>query len=91
MSNQMSTVFLLMAEFGQADVPLEVVAQRYLGLSEKEAKQRAAARMLPIPAYRGSSSQKSPWLVRVTDLADYLDKQREEARKEWQHIHRKAS
>jgi hypothetical protein len=89
MSNkQMSTVFLLMAEFGQADVPLEIVAHRYLGLSEKEAKQRATARMLPIPAYRGSSSQKSPWLVRVTDLAEYLDRQREDARKEWRALNR---
>lgn len=83
MSKKVSAVFLLMAEFGQADVPLEIVAERYLGLSEREAKQRAAARKLPIPAYRGSSSQKSPWLVRLTDLAEYLDQQREEARREW--------
>lgn len=77
-------MFLLMAEFGQADVPLEVVADRYLGLGRREAFQRATARKLPLPAYRGSASQKSPWLVRITDLAEYLDGQREEAKREWE-------
>lgn len=86
-----STVFLLMAEFGQADVPLEVVAQRYLGLSEKEAKQRAAARSLPFVAYRGGPSQKSRWLVRLTDLAEYLDRQRETAAREWKVMNRGAA
>lgn len=80
----MNTVFLLLAEFGQADVPLELVAERYLGLGKREAFQRATARKLPLPAYRGSESQKSPWLVRITDLAEHLDKQRAEAHKEWQ-------
>lgn len=84
MSRQVSTMFLLMAEFGQADVPLEVVAERYLGLGRREAFQRATACKLPFPAYRGSSSQKSPWLVRLTDLAAHLDRQREEAKKEWE-------
>lgn len=83
MTKQVSTLFLLMAEFGMADVPLETVAERYLALGRREAFQRATARKLPFPAYRGSSSQKSPWLVRLTDLAEYLDKQRDEAKKEW--------
>lgn len=88
---QLSTVFLLMAEFGQADVPLDVVASKYLGLSDKEAKQRAVARRLPLPAYRGATSQKSPWLVRVTDLAAYLDEQREVAEREWKALQGRAA
>ncbi len=83
MSNTVSTVFLLLAEFGQADVPLEVVAAKYLGLSEAQARQRANTRRLPFPAYRGGESQKSRWVVRITDLADYLDAQRECAKREW--------
>ena len=33
----MNTVFLLLAEFGQADVPVETVCSRYLGLDERQA------------------------------------------------------
>lgn len=33
----MNTIFLLLAEFGQADVPVETVCSRYLGLDERQA------------------------------------------------------
>ena len=79
----MNTAFLLLAEFNQADIPLESVATKYLGLDKREAYRRAAAAQLPFPAYR-AGSQKSPWLVNVNDLAEYLDKARAQARKDWQ-------
>ena len=78
----MNTVFLLMAEFGMADIPLEKVATKYLGLDIRQCKRAAAMQQLPLPCYR-AGSQKSPWLVRVTDLADYLDKCREQAARDW--------
>jgi len=37
----MNTAFLLLAEFGAADVPVELVAERYLALDAKTAKARA--------------------------------------------------
>lgn len=87
----MNTLFLLMAEFGQADVPLEVVAKKYFNLEKKEAYARAKLRSLPVPAYRAIDSQKAPWLVSVADLAAYLDKQRAQARDEWQRMNGKAA
>lgn len=78
----MNTAFLLLAEFGAADVPVELVAERYLALDAKTAKARAARGALPFPAYR-CGSQKTPWLVRITDLASWLDEQRAKAVSEW--------
>lgn len=74
----MNTAFLLLAEFGQADVPVETVCARYLGLNAGQAKRQAACAGLPFPAYR-AGTQKSPWLVRITDVAAWLDKERERA------------
>lgn len=79
----MNTVFLLMAEFGTADIPLETVAKKYLNLDASQAKRQASVQSLPLPCYR-AGSQKAPWLVRITDLADFLDKQRAAAKKDWE-------
>ena len=78
----MNTAFLLLAEFGQADVPVEIVAERYLALDSRTAKTRAARGDLPFPAYR-CGSQKTPWLVRITDLAAWIDEQRARGLAEW--------
>jgi hypothetical protein len=78
-----NTAFLLMAEFGGSEIPLEQLAVKYFGLSDRQAKERASLNKLPVPAYR-MGSQKSPWLVSANDLADFIDKQREQARAEWQ-------
>ena len=55
----MNTVFLLLAEFGQADVPVETVCSRYLGLDERQAKRQASLASLPFPVYR-PGTQKGP-------------------------------
>lgn len=78
----MNAVFLLMAEFGQTDIPLETVAARYLGMEERVARAKAGRGELPFPAYR-AGSQKAPWLVRVTDLAEWLERERASAVKDW--------
>lgn len=77
-----STLFLLLAEFGQADIPVEAAAARYLGLEPRAAKARATRGELPFPAYR-CGSQKSPWLVRLTDLADWIDRERAQGLTDW--------
>lgn len=81
----MNTVFLLMAEFQRADVPLETVAERYLGMDKKRAYMQAARAALPFPAYR-AGGQKSPWMVRVTDLAAWLDSARDKAAQDWRNV-----
>lgn len=80
----MNTLFLIMAEFESAEIPLDALADKYLGLSPSQAKRRAARQTLPFPAHRGSKSQKAPWLVHAQDLANHLDQQREQARRDWE-------
>jgi len=73
-----STYFGLLAEFGEANIPLERVAPKYFGLSFEEARRRAPAKMLPCPVFR-LGGQKSPWLVSATDLAELIDLRRGKA------------
>ena len=73
-----STYFGLLAEFGEANIPLERVAPKYFGLCSEEARRRAPAKMLPCPAFR-LGGQKSPWLVSAADLAELIDSRREKA------------
>lgn len=77
------TSFWLMGEFGCAYIPLEPVAERYLGLQRREALTRAARGDLPFPVCRPGASQKSPWMVYIDDLAEWLDRERERATAEW--------
>lgn len=86
----MNTTFLLMAEFGGADAPLREVASKYLGISGPEADRRANRQALPFPAYR-AGSQKSPWMVRITDLAAFLDAERDRARADWEAVQGRAA
>ena len=77
-----STYFGLLAEFGEANIPLERVAPKYFGLSFEEARRRAPTKMLPCPAFR-LGGQKSPWLVSAADLAALIDQRRERAAQEF--------
>lgn len=73
-----STYFGLLAEFGEANIPLDKVAPKYFGLSFEEARRRAPAKMLPCKTFR-LGGQKSPWLVSASDLAELIDRQRARA------------
>ena len=73
-----STYFGLLAEFGEAHIPLQRVAPKYFGLSYEEARRRASTKMLPCRAFR-LGGQKSPWLVSAADLAELIDRQREKS------------
>lgn len=82
MTTKLNTVFMLMAEFGTAAIPLDVVAERYLGIGKTVASTRAARSELPFPAFR-ADSQKAPWLVSVSDLAAWLDREMDKAADDW--------
>lgn len=73
-----STYFGLLAEFGEANIPLDRVAPKYFGLSSAEARRRAPAKQLPCRAFR-LGGQKSPWLVSATDLSELIDARRQKA------------
>ena len=73
-----NTYFGLLAEFGEANIPLDKVAPKYFGLSFEEARRRAPSKTLPCKTFR-LGGQKSPWLVSAADLAELIDRQRERA------------
>jgi len=73
-----STYFGLLAEFGEANIPLAKVSPKYFGLSYDEARRRACAKLLPCRAFR-LGGQKSPWLISAADLAELIDRQRQKA------------
>jgi len=70
-----STYFGLLAEFGEANIPLARVAPKYFGLSYEEARRRAPTQLLPCRVFR-LGGQKSPWLVSASDLAELIDRRR---------------
>ncbi len=80
----MHTVFLLMAQYNSATVKLSDICATYFGMSVQAANRMASLNKLPIASFRLGNSQKSPRLVHLQDLADYIDKKREEANRQWQ-------
>ena len=78
MNKKPPTFELLFKEYQEIDIPVEKVTPKYLGItSATEAKRKARKGELPFPVFR-VPTRKSLWLVRITDLADYLDRIREE-------------
>lgn len=74
-----STYLGIVLEFDCAEIRLEDMCEKYLGLDPATAKRRAALGKLEVKAYRPTSSQKSGWLVSAADLAEHLDKMKGEA------------
>lgn len=83
----MKTTYMLLLEFETSDIPLKAVAAKYFNLSEEKMGQWARQHKFPFPVFRGGT-QKSQWLVSVTDLGEYLDKQKEEAREQFKAMQR---
>jgi hypothetical protein len=79
-----NTAFLLMAQYnGAAIVPLEFVCRDYFRhLTVNKLLRKVLAGQIKLPIIRIEDSQKAAKGVHLTDLADYLDQQREKALKE---------
>ncbi|QQU41087.1 pyocin activator PrtN family protein [Morganella morganii] len=78
----MNTTFLLMAEYGTSQIPLAIVAKKFLNITKDYAEKKANLGELPFPVYRDTTSQKSIRMVHINDLAEWIDKERNEAKKE---------
>jgi hypothetical protein len=80
----MNTVFLLMAQYGaRAVIPIDEVRQAYFShLELDKLLRKIALGDIALPLLRIEKSAKSAKGVYVQDLADYIDRQREAARKE---------
>ncbi|CCN85493.1 conserved hypothetical protein [Vibrio nigripulchritudo SFn27] len=82
----MNTNFALLARFGSPTVQLKEICNEFFGITPKTAEERAKACDFPIPTFKLRESQRCPTMVKVEDLAQYIDKQYEVAQKEWQMV-----
>lgn len=78
-----STFHALLIELGDITPHLDKISEKYFTLKPDVAYRLASKQSLPIPAFK-LGDKKSKWMVNLKDLADYIDKQHEEATKEWQ-------
>ncbi|MEE5082079.1 pyocin activator PrtN family protein [Pseudomonas alliivorans] len=80
----MNTLFLLMAQYeGKAVIPLDRVCADYMNLTVEKFKRKKLEGEIDIPVIRlGAESQKAGLGVHLKDLADYIDRQRDNASKE---------
>jgi hypothetical protein len=88
----MNTVFFLMARYnGLPVIPVDVVCRDYFQhLSPEKFLKKVLAGEISLPVVRMESSQKCAKGVPINDLAAYLDKQIEAARKECEQLKRSA-
>lgn len=88
----MNTAFLLLAQYqGKAVVPVESVCADYFShLTPSQFLRKAVSGDIDLPVIRIEGSQKSAKGVHVSDLALYLDKQRDIARMENDKLHGRA-
>ena len=77
---------MLWATFEKPYVPLTEICEEYFGLCPKRAKAEAAAQKLPVPVIRLSDSRKSPYMVKLKDLAAYLDSRHQIHTKDWEKV-----
>ncbi|CAN7619063.1 pyocin activator PrtN family protein [Agrobacterium tumefaciens] len=85
----MNTAFLLMAQYnGAAVIPLELVCRDFFNhLTPVQFARKSTEGDIDIPLIRIENSQKAAKGVHLQDLADYIDKRREAARKENDQLH----
>ncbi len=84
----MNTAFLLMAQYeGRAIIPVEWVCRDYFShLTPDKFIRKVSLGDLAIPLVRMEASQKCAKGVHLNDLAQYLDRRVEAARKECQQL-----
>jgi hypothetical protein len=82
----LNTTFLLMAQYnGKAIIPLADVCRDYFShLTPEKLMRKVMTGQIPLPIIYIERSQKSARGVHLQDLADYLDKRRAEATKEFE-------
>ncbi|TXN38893.1 Pyocin activator protein PrtN [Methylobacterium sp. WL30] len=80
----MNTAFILMAQYGpRAVVPLSLVCRDYFShLTPEKLVRKVSLGEIALPLVRIEASQKSGKGVGLMDLAEYLDRKMEAARKE---------
>lgn len=86
----MNTAFILMAQYnGRAIIPLDQVCNDYFThLTTEMFQRKVLAGQIKIPITRLEPSQKSAKGIHITDMAIYLDQQRDSALKELRQLNK---
>lgn len=71
----------LLAVYERDPIPVETIAGELFGLSYEVARTRITKGDFPLPAFQLADSAKAPWFVSIEDLADYIQKRRNQAKK----------
>jgi hypothetical protein len=89
----MKTAFILVAQYdGLALVPLDIVCRDYFRhLTPDKLARKVLAGEINLPIVRMEGSQKAAKGVHINDLAAYLDRQTEAARRECEQLRRSAA
>lgn len=84
----MNTAFLLMAQYnGAAVIPVEAVCRDFFShLTPGKFVQKVSIGEIAIPMVRIEGSQKAAKGVHLMDLAQWIDRQRDAARKECEQL-----
>ena len=80
----MKTTLMLLAQYdGRAAVPVEDVCRDYFApLTLPVFLRKLGCGEIPLPVTRMTDSQKGPKMIHIEDLAAYIDRQRESAKRE---------
>lgn len=78
--------FALLARFQSPVVQLKDISIEFFGVQPKTAEQQAKAGAFPLPTFKARDSERSPTLVNISDLAEYLEKRYEAGRSQWQQV-----
>ncbi|MCL9777067.1 pyocin activator PrtN family protein [Vibrio methylphosphonaticus] len=79
----MNTNFALLARFESPTVELKQISQEFFGVTPKTAEQRAKACDFPVPTFKLRDSERSPSLIKIEDLAAYIDQRHADAKRDW--------
>ncbi|MCL1075497.1 pyocin activator PrtN family protein [Shewanella dokdonensis] len=82
----MNTAFLLAARFETPAVELRKICLEFFGINAKTAEQHAAAQKLPVPTFKLRDSGKAPTMVKIEDLAAFIDARHAAAKRDWDAI-----
>ena len=88
LDNKPTTAFILTMRYNSPYVLLDKVLQDYLPhINSKTAYQKANSQELPFPVFKADkNSNKSKFIVRITDLAKWLDNCAQDAEDEWKKV-----
>ncbi len=73
----------LFEQFGSVVILVEDLAESYLHLARRTALNMAKTHQLPFPCFRLGNSNKSPFVVHLNDLVEFIDRRAAEERRVW--------